>query len=205
MKKIIPFFIVAISFCLMWSCEKESVAPATITTKINPTESYLTNIGTRVLFASLTIDHQAETISGWFIDNRGALRKINHHVAISLRDEIVTGSRVNGLLTNSELVRELDKDELVRHHQQASKVATTRSIETNSDKQTSSAYVSYRLNTEDNAAGHDCSDDHNTDAFSTPTFQQTLLLATGHLNQAASDQVQAINGYLEAFEAEVGN
>lgn len=158
----------------------------------------------------MTIEHETETVSGWFIDNQGAVRKINSDISISLRDEIVTLNTINGLLTDSEVAMELSataREKLVKTHREASLAVTERNIETDSELTISSAFLSYQFLS--SGEGQDCSGAdstaHNMDVVPLPTFQQNLIVATGHLNQTASEQMQTITGFLQELGEEVGN
>ena len=206
MKRMIPFFVFAFALCSFWSCEKEvAPSPSTNYQQIDPVERYLNNVETSVLFASVKINHETAMLSGWLIDHRGTLRIIDSDKPISLQEEFVSEEVINELYRNSEIVRELDKEELVGFHQQTEDLSLNRDIETNQAENSTAAYVSYHLYSQEQNSD-DCSSCNtgNTNSHKVTTFRQTLLMATGHINQA-SDLAQTINDYLLAFDQELGN
>jgi len=207
MKNLILLLSLSLAVSTFWSCEKENVAPAAkaVVQESNPTDVYLANVNTKVLFASLQIDHEAELVSaGWLLNDKGELRKITNEFYLSLRDEIVTEKTINSLHHESELVKTINKDELVDFHKKSTTISYDRAITTNSEETASSAYISYQALAADGS--HDCSDDYNSSATPVATFQQNLLVATGQFNQTHSTElIKTVNEYLTSLEKEIGN
>jgi len=207
--KNIPLLLIVLAIGILGSCEKENAAPAALeSAKINPTESYLTNIQTKVLFASLKINHEEESVNGWLINWKGELRKINNDLSISLRDEFVTGNTIEDLHNNSEWIATLDKEELVQFHRQATKATTSRDITTSTEMTNSSAYVSYLRTSNSTTASHsgeDCEeDDSASNSYILPSYEQDLLMASGQLNlTVTSPDIQTVTDYLNALEESV--
>ena len=203
MKKIIPFIAILLCIGLLSSCEKEA-SPNAETPQLNDVTRYLNAVTTDILFASLKIDHQANSTSGWFIDNEGTLRMIKSNAPINLVDELVPETTITSLYSGSEVVRPVDKDVLVSFHKQARSLSLKRSMGVNHDENTTTAYLSYHL---DAVEGEDCSDCTGSNPYAPEgtTYQQKLLISSGHLNQSSVSIAEAINDYLWAFDVELGN
>jgi hypothetical protein len=204
MKRLIPFFALILSIGLFSSCEKEA-SPTIATAQLDDATRYLNAVTTDVLFASVKIDHQAATVSGWFLDKEGTLRMIKSNASIDLIDEIVSETTIAGLYNNSEVIRAVDKDELVSFHKEARDLALKRSMGINHDDNITSAYISYHLDSKDE--DENCSDCSGSNPYAPEgtTFQQKLLISSGHLNQSSIAPAEAINDYLWAFDVELGN
>ncbi len=191
------------SFLVLIACEKEAELP--VIKEIDHTLMYLNTVDTDVLFASVQLNHETSTLSGWVIDKKGNVRSIQSDHFIDIESSVVSVAPIESLYANSEIEKSLDTDELVDMHKLSKSLIIPNNLELTQNENITSAFISYHIHTRavDSDECSDCSD-HESDKKTETSFYQFVIQASGHLNTAVDDHAKNVQDYLHSINEDLG-
>ncbi len=204
---IFSLVIVSLSFA---ACEQEELTATHADILAEPTEediakAYLAKTRSLVLFASLEIQHEDNSMKGYLIDIDGNLRTIEtaDGIATSMGKAFASETILQSLYNQSTVVETLSLVELADVYKQAKQLSEKDAVSENDDFQSSRIYLAF-------ARDESCAEDgtcttgsdllHDTNR----THLQLLINASGHLEGENTSSVTTdLLEWLRAFDAKV--
>ena len=203
MKSTLLFGFLFLGLIILSSCEKEEAFEAVVLSEEEKAERYVLNYQVDVLFANIKIDHQNNTLTGYLIDKRSALKYLPETafkvLGISnLEKGVIPAIPIQSIDFRAVEQKSLNPIEIKEYLIKAYTLNDSPNVDL-ADENASTSYYKFNFKADQNhASGGDSS--CNSGYSLSPGIAQILIQTQGQLSMSLDQKQKEISGWLDTFE-----